>query len=160
MSKGSGSSPFELRKAVYEACLDASFARSGACIGLLRKGELDRFHNQKVVEPADLFATCTSHKARIAKEVVRSRLFQNIPRGIRKELLALDGALILKHDGEVLAAGAIVELQGVGRSNQGGRSAAAKALSRFGLGIKVSEDGLIAGYKLETGEQEPCFRVG
>jgi len=66
----------------------------------------------------------------------------------------------VRWDGVLLAAGAILELHDVKRGNQGGRSAAAKALSRFGMGIKVSEDGMISGYKLETGEDKTAFLVG
>lgn len=159
MSTGVGSGS-DLRKAIYESCLDASFARSGACIGLLRKPYMSQFLNSKIVAPADLFTSSSSSKAKLAKQIVRGRRFQSIPRTIRKELLGLDGAIILSPTGEVLAAGAILELDGVERGNLGGRSAAAKALSRFGLGIKVSEDGMISCYKPETGQSHPCFVVG
>jgi hypothetical protein len=74
-------------------------------------------------------------------------------------ILRLDDAVVLRHNGRALAAGAILELGGADRGNLGGRSAGAKALSRFGLGIKVSEDGMISCYKPETGQREPCFKV-
>jgi hypothetical protein len=160
LSHGSGPSSFSVRKAIYDSCLDASFARSGACIGVIRRDRMRAFTRANLVERADFFPTSTSLKTLMAKKLIADRKFQELPRLIRKELLALDGALVLDHNGEVLAAGAIVELQGVGRSNQGGRSAAAKALSRFGLGIKVSEDGMISGFKFETGADQPCFRIG
>ncbi len=154
-SAGSG-----LRKAVYGSCIDASFARTGACIGVLRESKVEEFLRSRVVDPADLFSSCTSAKAQLAKELVQQTPFQLIPRTIRKEILRLDGAVVLGHDGRVFAAGAILELGGAERGNLGGRSAAAKALSRFGLGIKVSEDGMISCYKPETGQREPCFKVG
>ena len=61
------------------------------------------------------------------------------------ELLALDGAMILNHSGVLLAAGAIISVEG--GSASGGREAAALALSDLGIGIKVSADGPITVFK-------------
>lgn len=83
-----------------------------------------------------------------------------LSRAVRKELLGLDGALVLCPNGTIYAAGAILKLGMIDLGNQGGRSAAAKTLSRYGLGSKISEDGMISGYKKETGDPEACFKVG
>ena len=56
-------------------------------------------------------------------------------------MLALDGAVVIKHTGEVIAVGAIVQVPG--GSTGGGRKAAATELSKLGVGIKVSADGPI-----------------
>ena len=57
----------------------------------------------------------------------------------------MDGAVILRHTGEVLAAGSIVKVPS--GSAGGGRRAAAFQLSRLGLGIKISADGPITGFR-------------
>ena len=155
-----GASPLDVRQAIYESCLDASFARSGGCIGIVRKHQLSNFNSKCPVSNDDLLETATKLKPLSAAQLIAGRPFQSIPRLVRKELLGLDGALVLRWDGVLLAAGAILELHDVKRGNQGGRSAAAKALSRFGMGIKVSEDGMISGYKLESGEDVAAFKLG
>ena len=51
--------------------------------------------------------------------------------------------------------GAILKIPG--GSTSGGRLAAAKTLKDLGLGIKVSQDGGITGYRV--GRNEPAFQV-
>jgi hypothetical protein len=57
----------------------------------------------------------------------------------------MDGATVLTRTGRVLTAGAIVKVPG--GSTGGGRTAAAKQLSKLGLAIKISADGPITGFK-------------
>jgi DNA integrity scanning protein DisA with diadenylate cyclase activity len=71
--------------------------------------------------------------------------FYKLDRRIRQDLLAIDGALILDHRGNIIAFGEILEV-GAG-SEGGGRTLAAKTLSDYGLGIKVSADGPITAYR-------------
>src|SRR5438132_14416144 len=99
-------------------------------------------------------------KAWAAATLVDGRAFDELPRSVRKELLGLDGAVVVRPNGSVYAAGAILKLANVNLGTQGGRSAAAKTLSRYGLGIKISEDGMISGYKKEIGDAEAAFKVG
>ena len=155
-----GASALDVREAIYESCLDASIARSGGCIGIIRKQLLSSFVTKCPVSNDDVLDRAAKLKPLTAAQLICGKAFQSIPRLVRKELLGLDGAVVLRWDGVVVAAGAILELHDVKRGNQGGRSAAAKALSRFGMGIKISEDGMISGYKLETGEGKPAFEVG
>ena len=61
-------------------------------------------------------------------------------------LAEMDGALILGRDGTIYAVSAIVRLQGGGVAS-GGRTTAAKQLSKYGLAIKVSQDGFVKFYK-------------
>jgi hypothetical protein len=51
----------------------------------------------------------------------------------------------MDHRGRILTAGAIIEVQA--GSAGGGRTAAAKRLSGFGLGVKISADGPITAFK-------------
>jgi hypothetical protein len=144
----------DIRRAVYETCLDASFARTGACIGIVSSNHLARMP-EIVVNEDDLVQKALSVKAKSIKRMIGSRKFQKLDRRLRQELVAIDGATVLSHDGYLLAAGAILKIPG--GSASGGRLAAAKALSKVGLGIKVSQDGGITGYRL--GGNEPAFQV-
>ena len=76
---------------------------------------------------------------------VINRPFQGLDRVIRQELLSIDGAVVLKHSGEIITARAIIKVPG--GSTGGGRKAAAINLSRWGIGIKISADGPIVGFK-------------
>jgi hypothetical protein len=133
-----------VRQAVYQSCLDASFARTGACIGVLKARSAGRIG--ATVPARELIADPVQTRTKLLREAVR-RPFQSLDRRLRQELLAMDGATVLKHNGEVVAAGSIVKVPG--SSAGGGRRAAAVQLSRFGLGIKISSDGPITGFRLK-----------
>jgi hypothetical protein len=150
-----------LRSAIYRSCLDASFSRTGACIGLLKQDQIKPFMEMKVLQPEDQqhADASLSLKARTCAVLIRGQIFSEIDRDTRKEMLALDGATVVLPKGTVLASGAIINLGRLPRGNQGGRSAAAKTLGLYGLGIKVSQDGKISGYK-EHHIDDPWFQVG
>ena len=159
MSNG-GRGPKELRQAIYESCIDVSFSRSGACIGLLSRINEEAFLESHMVAATDILGIDGSLKTKVASRLIRNLKFHMVPRLIRKELLGLDGAIVLRADGTFYAAGAILDLGDVERGNQGGRSAAARALGQYGLGVKVSADGLISGYRVGAEHVETAFKVG
>lgn len=130
-----------LRRAVYESCIDVSFGRSGGCVAIARSGSADRV--REYVSPDDLLGRGTGTKARTLGKVATAP-FQNLDRRVRQELLALDGAIVLDHVGNILTAGAIVTVPA--GSTGGGRRAAAIHLSQLGLAIKISADGPVTGF--------------
>ncbi|MDN5515514.1 MAG: hypothetical protein L0G82_09780 [Pseudomonas sp.] len=134
-----------LREAIYQSCLDISFARSGGCIIVVRSGSLDEAR-EILSEPDRLSGQNPSIKARTIRAMVNGR-FQTLDRRLRQELLSLDGAMVLDHLGNIVAAGAIISVPA--GSEGGGRTAAAKKGSSLGLGIKISEDGAISVYREE-----------
>ncbi|MHB1076432.1 hypothetical protein [Thiobacillus sp.] len=133
----------EVRKAIYESCLDASFARTGACIGVVTSKNTNKW-KEIVPSEADHLQEQTSAKSKTISKIIGNKKFQDLDRRLRQELLAIDGATILSYEGTVLAVGAILRIPG--GSTGGGRLAAAKALSNLGLGIKISQDGGIQGF--------------
>lgn len=143
-----------VRTAIYESALDASFARTGACIGVVTPPH--RSDWQRVVpELRDYLLSPTSAKAHALSRMVSGRPFQDLERELRQELLAIDGATVLGADGEIYAIGTIVRISG--GSGGGGREAAAIELSTLGLGVKVSQDGRISGY--HDGNEDPVFTL-
>lgn len=141
-----------IRVAIYETCLDASFARSGACVGVISGSHANEWKTHVAEE--DRLLNPSSVKARAIAKIIRGQRFDQLDRRLRQEVSAIDGATIISHKGEVLAVGAIIKV-GSG-SRGGGRLAAARALGRLGLGIKVSQDGGISGYRAGS---DPVFRV-
>ena len=142
-----------LRTAIYETSIDASFARTGACIGVVGGKNANKWPD--VVQVQDHLKTGTSAKVVALRAVVKGQLFHKLDRRTRQELSAIDGALVLSHQGEIHAVGAILKISG--GSTGGGRLAAAKALGKLGLGVKVSQDGGITGFR--DMEHEPVFKV-
>jgi hypothetical protein len=142
-----------IRRAVYESCLDASFANQGACIGVVMKGCAGRWED--VVMPRDRLSDRDGLKAKALSRLIAGRPFHELDRRFRQELLSIDGALVIDHRGRVLAVGAIVKIPG--GSTGGGRLAAARSLATFGLGIKVSQDGSIVCFHGD--ETEPVFSL-
>lgn len=133
-----------LKEAVYETCLDVSFARTGGCIAVVGRTTASQLPNY--VNSDDIIAETGTAKTRLLAKAIRRDTFQAIDRRLRLELVSMDGATIISHQGNVLAAGAIVKVPS-GSSGGGGRRAAAQQLSRLGLGIKISSDGPITGFR-------------
>jgi DNA integrity scanning protein DisA with diadenylate cyclase activity len=134
-----------LRESIYQSCLDISFSRTGGCIIVVRSGSMDALADV-VADEDRLDGQHPSIKAKTIQTMANMR-FQDLDRRLRQELLALDGATVLTHEGGIVAVGAIISVPS--GSDGGGRRAAAKKGSNLGLGIKVSEDGEISVFKNE-----------
>ncbi len=80
-------------------------------------------------------------------KLVAGKKFQDLDRKLRQELIAIDGATVIDYDGKVLAVGAIIKIEA--GSSGGGRLAAAKTLSNYGISIKISNDGSMQGFKMD-----------
>ena len=79
---------------------------------------------------------------KLLKQLIAGHNFRTLDRKLRCELIALDGACIIDaRQGTIYSFGAII--QNDSGSATGGRSAAAKKLSRYGIAIKISTDGYI-----------------
>jgi len=144
----------DVRRAVYETCLDASFARTGACIGIVSSSRAAQL-SKVVVKKGDYVKKEKSIKSRTIARIIEDKKFHELDRRIRQELVSIDGATVLSHKAEVLAVGAILRI--TKGSEGGGRLAAAQALGELGLGIKISQDGGIKGYRFDR--NEPAFEV-
>jgi hypothetical protein len=131
-----------LRRAVYESCLDVSFARSGGCIAIVSTSKGSGVKD--VLDDKDWISKRQQVRTKLLAEAIDQK-FHKLDRRFRQELLSMDGATILSHTGEVLTAGSIISVPG--GSSGGGRRAAAMALSDLGVAIKISADGPITGFK-------------
>ncbi|XAM00110.1 diadenylate cyclase [Phycisphaeraceae bacterium D3-23] len=131
----------DLRQAVYETSIDVSFARTGACICLMKSSKRGSLKSYVVAN--DLIESSSTEKSIVLKHCV-GRNFEQLDRRLRLEIASMDGATIIDHNGRIVAAGAIVTVPG--GSSGGGRRAASVALSRLGLAIKVSADGGITAF--------------
>lgn len=143
--------PTEVRKNMYLSALDVSFTKTGGLIACIDK--------KNVAEATALFRDdliCNVPKKgrkAVYNQLVAGKKFQDLSRTLRMELLAIDGAMIIDSDGNILAIGSIVKLDG--GSSSGGRKAATVALSKYGTAIKISNDSYIEGYRGGS----PLFKI-
>lgn len=86
-------------------------------------------------------------KTATLRKLIAGRRFQELDRKFRQELIAIDGAIVIDYDGKILAVGAIIKIDA--GSTGGGRLAAAKTLSNYGISIKISNDGSMQGFKMD-----------
>lgn len=148
---------------IYLTMLDVSFSHTGGCLAITYHDRFDEYKKAIENDLLDLDLTYDYNddievkkqkdKIRQRKTVIKNLVentstthkeFFNINRKLRQELLGLDGATIVNTDGKLLAAGAIVSIDG--GSENGGRTAATKQLAKYGFAIKISEDGFIQCY--------------
>lgn len=150
---------------IYLTILDVSFSHTGGCLAITYHDKFDEYRQAIENDLLDIELVdndnddnelkIQKNKIRQRKKVIKNLLedhpfsstykeFFNITRKLRQELLGLDGATIVNTNGKLLAAGAIVSIDG--GSENGGRTAATKQLAKYGFAIKISEDGYIQCY--------------
>jgi DNA integrity scanning protein DisA with diadenylate cyclase activity len=128
---------------MYLSALDVSFTKTGGLIACIDKKNIK---DAQTLFSDDIICNgCKKQRIGVFKELIAGKKFQDLSRSLRAELIAIDGATIIDSDGNVLAVGAIVKLEG--GSSSGGRKAATKALSEYGTAIKISNDSYIEGFR-------------
>ncbi len=132
-------------KAAYETCLDVSFARTGGGIGILRPDKVKAVLAGDTISEDDR-VSADSPKGRFLEAIIAGRKFQELDRRLRQDLVAIDGSTVLDATGRILAVGAIIKINA--GSDGGGRLAAAKTLGHYGVGLKISSDGAIQGFRM------------
>ena len=179
------------RKALYVTSLDVSFARTGGCVVHLNKDEeqnvlkhiditdilLEEYYNIKLKQPTNFLTEnidnnepilnyedfllqdkCT--KIANLRHVINGKKFYELSRKLRQELVGVDGATVIGNDGSIIAVGSIIIIESSGFG--GGRLAASKTLSKYGVSLKISADGPISCFKFDKHKQTsmPIFMLG
>ena len=88
---------------------------------------------------------CTKTMA-IRKIIAGKKLFE-LDRKLVEEMTSVDGATIVDFDGTIIAVGAIIKIEAGSRG--GGRLAAASTMAKYGVAIKVSQDGIMQGLSVD-----------
>lgn len=131
--------------AIYRIALDVSFRRSGGLFVILHNK--NNLHD--IVRIGDAIGDKDRQSADEAFDaVVAKRTIQSLPRSVAAELASLDGAVVLRNSGQIVAYGAILQPNNTGALNgsEGSRTKAAIGASNYGLAVKVSSDGDISVY--------------
>lgn len=178
MAKSGKNRYAKFAKSILESLIDVSFARTGGCLAIVRNeqkfttilGDEDQLDKDTpVIESTDSEEEKNNKRKKILKKNIIKRIlkkensnrkkFYSLDRSVRKELLSLDGAVILTMTGKIISAGAIVKVES--GSSGGGRTQAAKSLACMGrcMGIKISEDGYVEAYKTVEEKAKELFRI-
>ena len=143
---------------IYQAIVDVSYSRGGACIGIIDSNEppqeLIDMISAGLLSKNQPEGKLLALKTMISKGAGQQKSFFELERALRRELLELDGAMVLSKNGQIHVIGTIIKLDGSG-SDGGGRTAAAKQLSEHGLAVKVSQDGYVQLFK----HREPILEI-
>lgn len=83
-------------------------------------------------------------KTNCLRTIIAGRKFQELGRKMREEFVGMDGATVIDFDGSIIAVGAILKIEA--GSNEGGRLAAATNLAKYGVTIKISQDGQMQAF--------------
>lgn len=145
--------PPAMKRLLLMSLLDASAAHHGACLGIV--------HNSQAIAAVDDLVGIADQWA--GQGNTRRRMFDQtsfleLSRRHRLELLSMDGATLLDQSGTILTAGAILRVDG--GSIGGGRTAAAHAIAKYGVGIKVSQDGPIKAFVTSNETVVEHFSMG
>ncbi len=99
-------------------------------------------------------------KTSALKQTIAGRKFHELNRKLREELASIDGATIVDYDGTIIACGAIVRIEA--GSMGGGRLAATNTLAKYGVAVKISQDGIMQAFMNDkkTNKIVPIFTVG
>lgn len=99
-------------------------------------------------------------KAQCLRKIIDGKYFHELPRKLRQELVGMDGATVVDSDGTIIAAGAILKIEA--GSEGGGRHAAAATLAKYGISIKISQDGMLRAfyYDKKSNKIKTLFTVG
>ncbi|MBR4236810.1 hypothetical protein IKQ02_00075 [bacterium] len=175
-------------KAVYLTAIDVSFTQTGGIISFLDENEVQNALNHinikdicnekyfeikrklmaesndpeyesiKNITFEEFLKLKQNIKSCLLNRLIDGRKFFMLYRKLRQELVGIDGATIIDYNGDIVAIGAIVKIEA--GSTGGGRVAAARTLSHYGISIEISSDSSIKGFALdENDEPEAIFTI-
>jgi hypothetical protein len=140
----------KLAERLFAVALNLAENRRGGLFVLLDQPESVR----GMVAPMDLLekgmlenSPDVSHKAQV-HYLLRKKHVLEIEMSVLQSIARVDGGIVMDRVGHLLAFGAILRHTGASWAAQdGGRTTAAVHASRFGVAIKVSEDGMVSFYR-------------
>ncbi|MBE7075713.1 MAG: hypothetical protein E7375_01410 [Clostridiales bacterium] len=130
--------------------------------------EADKLYNignaKKIVEKFNMsyeeFLDKHNYKKTMAiRKIIAGKKLFELDRKLIEEMTSIDGATIVDYDGTIIAIGAIIKIEA--GSQGGGRLAATSTMAKYGVAIKVSQDGIMQGFGVDKqGKVKQLFNVG
>ncbi len=108
----------------------------------------------------DDFLVANRHTKTMAiRKMVAGKKLYELDRKMIEEMTSVDGATIVDFDGTIIAVGAIIKIEA--GSQGGGRLAATTTMAKYGVAIKVSQDGIMQGFSVDKhAKVKQIFYVG
>lgn len=98
-------------------------------------------------------------KTMAIRKIINGKKLFELDRKLVEEMTSVDGATIVDHDGTIIAVGAIIKIEA--GSQGGGRLAATTTMAKYGVAIKVSQDGIMQGFSVDKQNRvKQIFNVG
>ncbi len=125
--------------------------------------EAGKLYNLASAEKTKEFYSCSYNeflvrnqcfKSQCLQQIIAGKKFHELERKFREEIISMDGATIIDFDGTIIAAGAILKIE-AGSIGGGGRLAAAMDLAKYGISLKISQDGVIQGFSSDKKSTKP-----
>jgi len=136
----------KLAERLFAVALNLAETRRGGLFVLLDQPE----SVQGMVAPQDLLENSVAeafNKAQV-HYLLRQKHVLELEMSVLQSIARVDGGIVMDRVGRLLAFGAILRHSGASWSAQdGGRTTAAVHASRFGLAVKISEDGMVSLYR-------------
>jgi hypothetical protein len=133
-----------LAERLFTVALNLAEQRRGGLFVMLDREEFA----SGLVAPEDLLE---NHPAGFSKKVhylLRCKSVAELELTVLQSIARVDGGIVTDRTGQLLAFGAILRTTGEPiAAQEGGRTTAAVYASRFGLALKISEDGAISFYR-------------
>jgi hypothetical protein len=136
----------KLAERLFAVSLNLAEGRRGGLFVLVDRPE--SVHD--LVAPQDLLENGlaeASNKAQV-HYLLRKKHVLDLEMSVLQSIARVDGGIVMDRVGRLLAFGAILRNTGASLAAQdGGRTTAAVHASRFGLAVKISEDGMVSFYR-------------
>ncbi|MGN1201526.1 MAG: hypothetical protein ACI4R8_04660 [Candidatus Caccovivens sp.] len=98
-------------------------------------------------------------KTMAIRRIINGKKLFELDRKLIEEMTSVDGATIVDYDGTIIAVGAIIKIEA--GSQGGGRLAATTTMAKYGVAIKVSQDGIMQGFSVDKQNKvKQIFNVG
>jgi DNA integrity scanning protein DisA with diadenylate cyclase activity len=135
----------ELANRLLTTALDLSERHVGGMFVVLDDG----CDEEALVSASDRLtaATASVSPAQPLHYLFRGANLLRMPDGIVENAASIDGAVVVRRNGDLVAVGAILRSDGGLAGVEGARTTAAVAASAFGAVLKISEDGEIAFFR-------------
>jgi hypothetical protein len=137
----------KLAERLFAVALNLAESRRGGLFVLLDRPDSVR----DLVAPQDMLENGVaeaSNKAQV-HYLLRQKHVLDLDMSVLQSIARVDGGIVMDRVGRLLAFGAILRNTGAASwaAQDGGRTTAAVHASRFGLAVKISEDGMVAFYR-------------
>lgn len=139
-----------LAERLFTVALNLAESRRGALFVVLDREEGSLGPAEHLLAAGDLLDDAVSEPATKGQihYLLRRKFALELEPNVLQSIAQVDGGIVMDREGRLLAFGAILRTGGeLAAALDGGRTTAALHASRFGLALKISEDGFVSLYR-------------